>query len=142
MNSFSNFTNLYSLSKTLRFELKPIGKTLEYIEKEGINRQYKKAFIERLLYLSKLTLQIRNSISNTEIDYLISPVANEKGEFYDSRTANDTLPKNADANGAYNIARKGLWVIEQIKQSADLKKIKLAISNKEWLEFVQKNVNY
>ena len=26
---FSEFTNLYSLSKTLRFELKPIGKTLE-----------------------------------------------------------------------------------------------------------------
>ena len=24
-----NFTNLYSLSKTLRFELKPIGNTLE-----------------------------------------------------------------------------------------------------------------
>lgn len=110
--------------------------------KEAINRQSEKAFFERLLYLLKLTLQMRNSITDTEIDYLISPVANEKGEFYDSRTANDTLPKNADANGAYNIARKGLWVIEQIKQSDDLKKIKLAISNKEWLEFVQKNVNY
>ena len=36
MNSLKKFTNLYSLSKTLRFELKPIGKTLEYIEKEGI----------------------------------------------------------------------------------------------------------
>ncbi len=29
MNNFDNFTNLYSLSKTLRFELKPIGKTAE-----------------------------------------------------------------------------------------------------------------
>ena len=26
---FSEFTNLYSLSKTLRFELKPVGETLE-----------------------------------------------------------------------------------------------------------------
>ncbi|NJK71824.1 MAG: hypothetical protein HC932_06370 [Thermales bacterium] len=26
---FSKFTNLYSLTKTLRFELKPVGKTLE-----------------------------------------------------------------------------------------------------------------
>ena len=29
MNNIDNFTNLYSLSKTLRFELKPIGKTKE-----------------------------------------------------------------------------------------------------------------
>ncbi|MDO5561469.1 MAG: type V CRISPR-associated protein Cas12a/Cpf1, partial [bacterium] len=35
-NNFSQFTNLYSLSKTLRFELKPIGKTLENIEKNGL----------------------------------------------------------------------------------------------------------
>ncbi|MBP5709876.1 MAG: hypothetical protein J6W84_02755, partial [Bacteroidales bacterium] len=27
--NYSDFTNLYSLSKTLRFELKPIGKTAE-----------------------------------------------------------------------------------------------------------------
>ena len=31
-----NFTNLYQISKTLRFELKPIGKTLEHILKNGI----------------------------------------------------------------------------------------------------------
>ncbi|MDD3281807.1 MAG: type V CRISPR-associated protein Cas12a/Cpf1, partial [Bacteroidales bacterium] len=66
MNSLENFTNLYSLSKTLRFELKPIGKTLEYIEKEGILTKdeqrlesykkvkkiidnYHKAFIEKAL---------------------------------------------------------------------------------------------
>lgn len=107
--------------------------------KVAINRQTEKAFFERLLHLLKLTLQMRNSIPNTEIDYLISPVANEKGEFYDSRLANDTLPQNADANGAYNIARKGLWIIEQIKQADDLKKVKLAISNKEWLQFVQQS---
>jgi len=66
-------------------------------------------------------------------------VANKKGEFYNSDTAANNLPQNADANGAFNIARKGLWVIEQIKQTADLKKLKLAITNKEWLAFVQKN---
>ena len=106
--------------------------------KVAISRQTEKVFFERLLHLFKLTLQMRNSITGTETDYLISPVANEQGEFYDSRTASDTLPKNADANGAYNIARKGLWVIEQIKQAEDLKKLKLAISNKEWLSFVQR----
>lgn len=36
MNNLSQFTNLYLVSKTLRFELKPIGKTLENIEKDGI----------------------------------------------------------------------------------------------------------
>jgi CRISPR-associated protein Cpf1 len=36
MKAFENFTGLYSLTKTLRFELKPIGKTLEYIEKNGL----------------------------------------------------------------------------------------------------------
>ena len=35
-NTFEDFTNLYQLSKTLRFELKPIGKTRENIEKNGI----------------------------------------------------------------------------------------------------------
>lgn len=30
-----HFTNLYSLSKTLRFELQPIGKTLENINANG-----------------------------------------------------------------------------------------------------------
>ena len=32
------FTNLYPVSKTLRFELKPIGKTLDYIERNGFLR--------------------------------------------------------------------------------------------------------
>ena len=84
-----------------------------------------------------LTLQMRNSITGTETDYLISPVMNAKGEFYDSRACGKNLPENADANGAYNIARKGLWVIEQIKHADDLTKIKLAISNKEWMRFAQ-----
>ena len=29
------FTGLYSLQKTLRFELKPIGKTLENVQKKN-----------------------------------------------------------------------------------------------------------
>ncbi len=36
MNSLSRFTNLYPLSKTLRFELKPIGNTKQYIEAKGL----------------------------------------------------------------------------------------------------------
>jgi CRISPR-associated protein Cpf1 len=105
--------------------------------KEFILSQTEKDFFKKLLDLFKLTVQMRNSKPKTDIDYLISPVENEKGEFYDSREQKDGLPDNSDANGAYNIARKGLWAIEQIKKAEDLRKIKLAISNKEWLNFVQ-----
>lgn len=104
---------------------------------EQICSQNDAAFFKELLHLLHLTLQMRNSITGTEIDYLISPVLNAKGEFYDSRKCGKNLPLNADANGAYNIARKGLWIIEQIKQTEDLSKLKLAISNKDWMRYTQ-----
>ncbi len=34
MTAFSDFTNLYSLSKTLRFELKPVGQTFELLNED------------------------------------------------------------------------------------------------------------
>ena len=107
--------------------------------KANIVKQQEKGFFENLLKLFRLTVQMRNSITNSEIDYLISPVPNEDGIFYDSRNADKNLPENADANGAYNIARKGLWVLNQIKNSKpDDKKLNLAITNKEWLKYAQK----
>lgn len=105
--------------------------------KEAIIKQASKDFYTGLLHLLKLTLQMRNSITGTDIDYMISPVADENGNFFDSRNVDKTLPENADANGAYNIARKGLWLSKQIKEAEDLSKIKLAVSNKEWLQFAQ-----
>ena len=105
--------------------------------KDAIACQDNTDFFKGMLYLLKLTLQMRNSTTGTEIDYIQSPIADEHGVFYNSTTCSDTLPQNADANGAYNIARKGLWVVNQIKASEDLEHLKLAISNKEWLQFVQ-----
>ena len=81
---------------------------------------------------------MRNSATGTDIDYMISPVMNKNGLFFDSRIGGESLPKDADANGAYNIARKGLWAIDQIKQASDLSKLKLAITNKEWLQYAQR----
>ena len=104
---------------------------------EQISSQNDATFFKELLHLLHLTLQMRNSITGTEIDYLVSPVMNANGEFYDSRKCGKNLPENADANGAYNIARKGLWIIDQIKQADDLSKLKLAISNKEWMRYAQ-----
>ena len=104
---------------------------------EIILQQNEKSFFEGLLHLFKLTVQMRNSKIGTDIDYMISPVANENDEFYDSREQKTELPTNADANGAYNIARKGLMLVEKIKEASDIKKINLVITNKEYLQFVQ-----
>jgi len=110
--------------------------------KKLITEQDKKEFFERFMKLLRLTLQMRNSITGTEEDYLISPVMNSEGKFYDSREYdNDSkLPANADANGAYNIARKALWAIDAFKTTEEekLMKSKISISNKEWLEYAQK----
>lgn len=105
--------------------------------KEAIAQQDSADFFKGLLYLLKLTLQMRNSKTGTDIDYMQSPVADANGNFYNSELCDNSLPKNADANGAYNIARKGLWIVRQIKASDDLRNLKLAISNKEWLQFAQ-----
>lgn len=106
--------------------------------KEAIAQQDSAEFFKGLLHLLKLTLQIRNSETGTNVDYMQSPVADANGNFYNSDTCDDSLPKNADANGAYNIARKGLMIIDKIKRSEDLKKIDFKITNKEWLAFAQK----
>lgn len=111
--------------------------------REKLTEQTSTDFFKGFVKLLSLTLQMRNSETNSEIDYLISPVRDKNGNFYcSSDYSGDTagLPTNADANGAYNIARKALWCIEQIKATDDdeLKNVKLAISNKQWLEYVQK----
>ena len=92
------------------------------------------------------TLAMRYSNAATQEDYILSPVANSKGEFFDSRTASNRLPKDADANGAFHIALKGLWVMQKIQGNnrSDTKYLgpkELAISNKEWLSFTQSRLS-
>ena len=105
--------------------------------KEAISAQTDAQFFKELLGLMKLLLQMRNSITNTEEDYLLSPVADDTGHFFDSREGISSLPIDADANGAYNIARKGLWVIQKIQETPSGEKLSLTITNKEWLQFAQ-----
>lgn len=105
--------------------------------KTAIVDEKQKDFFVDLLKLFKLTVQMRNSWKEKDLDYLISPVAGADGRFFDTREGNKSLPKDADANGAYNIALKGLWALRQIRQTSEGGKLKLAISNKEWLQFVQ-----
>lgn len=105
--------------------------------KEAICAQTDAQFFKDMMGLMKLLLQMRNSKTNSNVDYLLSPVADEKGQFFDSRQGIATLPDNADANGAYNIARKGMWMIRRIQETAESEKTSLTITNKEWLLFAQ-----
>lgn len=111
---------------------------------EVLIQQDEKQFYLSFMSIVSLMLQMRNSISGrVDVDYMISPVKDAKGNFYDSRmqenSDNAKLPQNADANGAYNIARKVLWAIEQFKESSfeEVDRTKIAISNKEWLQYAQ-----
>ena len=77
------FTNLYPVSKTLRFELQPIGKTRENIEKNGILQrdekraedykivksfidEYHKQFIKDRLWSFKLPLHSEGNLDSLE----------------------------------------------------------------------------
>ena len=62
--SFADFTNLYSLSKTLRFELKPVGKTLENIEKKRLLVNDEKRAMDYKTVKKLIDLYHKNFIEN------------------------------------------------------------------------------
>ncbi len=113
--------------------------------RQQIINQSEADFFKKIMKLMELTLQMRNSITgDKETDYLISSVKNADGKFYcsdDYSYENAPLPANADANGAYNIARKGLWAINQIRNADECEytKTSISIKNDEWLKYAQKN---
>lgn len=97
-------------------------------------------FLKGLLRLFKLTLQLRNSKPNcTERgdDFIISPIRGMDGKFFDSREAAPDMPQDADANGAYNIARKGLLLLQRSQENSDKSKKNGGITQKDWLNFAQ-----
>ena len=105
---------------------------------------------QSLRYALELIQQIRNSGEKDSKDdnFLYSPVRNENGEHFDTRhpEKNGDLSKivDADANGAYNIARKGLIMDAHIKHwiesgrpktkkdGKEKSDLDLFISDKEW----------
>ena len=136
--------------------ISPTEKLMDTFERSGIDfssgenlietilEQDSAQFFKDLFWGLRLMLQMRNSRSDStapEHDYLISPVADEDGCHYDSRNPADGLPTDADANGAYHIALKGLWNIAKITEhdwSEDKPApLKLSLSNEEWFRFAQ-----
>lgn len=129
-------------------ELKELLKSCEtppidYVNDENlievILQQDEASFFKELLCLIKLTMTLRHSKIKSNDDFILSPVKNSSGEFYDSRKVDDSLPKDADANGAYHIALKGLWNLQRIDEWKG-GKLNLAISNKDWFNFVQQKL--
>ena len=128
---------------------KPTEEIINLFEKAGINfksgvnlineisEHSSATLLKGLIYALRLTLQMRNSRTGTDEDYLISPIADKTGEFFDSRNADDNLPQNSDANGAYHIGLKGLWVLNKIKEWDTEEKIDLTLKNSEWYLFAQ-----
>lgn len=139
-------TNSIDVTKELKvlFDKEPIdyanGKDLKGI------LAFKKdsKFYKNLFWLMRLTLTLRHSKIGTDDDFILSPVANVNGEFFDSRNATKTQPKDADANGAYNIALKGLWNLQKIREHdwkpEKPKNLNLYMKNEEWFSFIQSRV--
>ena len=120
------------------------------VELEKISGRNETAW-QSLLYAINVIQQIRNSgEKNSENDnYLYSPVRNDNGVHFDSRNHlnNGALSeiKDADANGAFNIARKGLimdahikyWIecgrpLNSDKKDKKASDLDLFISDREW----------
>lgn len=96
------------------------------------------SFFGMLFYAFQKTLQMRNSNAATEEDYILSPVVYNGKQFSTTDEVNkgkdangnwlSKLPVDADANGAYHIALKGLYLIN----NPQTKKIE----NEKWFRFM------
>ncbi len=106
-------------------------------------------FFRDFIFFWNLMCQIRNTDPSKKKDdptgdFLLSPIE----PFFDSRLSEVSklgLPKNGDDNGAFNIARKGLCILEKIaafkKKEGSLRNMKwgdLYISHSDWDTFAQR----
>ena len=141
-NLTENFKNLFE-ENGIDFERGDILGQIEVLETKG-NEKFFKDFI----FFFNLICQIRNTDEKAkeldQQDFILSPVE----PFFDSRTPEkfgENLPKNGDDNGAYNIARKGILILEKIADFAEknggcekMKWDNLYVSNTDWDEFSRK----
>ena len=122
----------------------------DFICDENKKEQFEKSkFLAKLIaYFNRLLdMRVFTGDVNNKDDFILSPVE----PFFDSREVklrkkdNEKslpLPEDSDANGAYNIARKGIMILERIKNSTDKeiedKKLTLSITKTNWQNFCQK----
>ncbi|MDD4180160.1 MAG: type V CRISPR-associated protein Cas12a/Cpf1 [Victivallaceae bacterium] len=96
------------------------------------------AFHKSMIYYFNAIMTMRVTDSDktsgtNDNDFILSPVE----PFFDSRKTHPGLPENGDANGAYNIARKGVCILQKINAADDVSKVNPAVSKQEWQNFCQ-----
>ena len=142
MTPLKRFTRVYPLSKTLRFELKPIGKTLDHIVSSGLLEQdqhraesyvevkkiideYHKAFIESSL--ADFELQYYNEGKNNSLEEFYS--------YYMCRSKDETQKKLFEEN--QDKLRK--QVADRLSKDERFKRIdKKELIEKDLIDFVKK----
>lgn len=110
---------------------------IDYKNNENISKEIsnlKGQSLNSFYYWFKKLIQINYYNPNEE--YLLSPVIIKDKQF-DSRLASSNMPDSADANGSYNIARKGSILLQRIQSSSEEEKPDLFISKQNWLEAAQ-----
>ncbi len=142
---FSNvFRTWYDRKKQETIEFDMNQKILELFTKndfnleKDINKQIKEKdldskFLNSLFFNFKLLNNIRNSNTKEDKDIISCPQC-----WYNSKDWFKWKKFNWDANWAYNIARKGIIILDRIKEN--LEKPDLFISNNDWDEFVSRKV--
>jgi len=152
-NNYNWKTKEINVTKELKelFDYNEIKYTSAENIVDQIIRVEDRSFYEKLTELFKRVLQLRNSYTDYEIkefkkklgdgfrmsnyDFILSCVKDRKGHFFDSRNAQDHEVKDADANGAYHIALKGLMLIEKIKKSDTNEKLDLKIDRFDFINY-------
>lgn len=141
------YENLTSHFETLFSEFQ-IDKTRDILEQiQWIETKWNEKFFKSFIFLFQLICQIRNTNKSdsdeNKQDFILSPVV----PFFDSRNPENSkkwLPRNGDENGAYNIARKGLMILQKINEFSDnngncdkLGWKELSISQIDWDNYIK-----
>ena len=84
-----------------------------------------------------LTIQMRNVNTAVQADWFVSPVADDSGMHFVSSPDSPQWPVDTDANAAYNIARKGLLMVQAIAVTPETEKLDMAVTNERWFTFIQ-----
>ncbi len=104
---------------------------LAQLKTKNPNKISERTAWETLRFVIDLIQQIRNTGKDQrDEDYILSPVRDGdgvSGDHFDSRKSDGRLPTSGDANGAYNIARKGTIMSEHIREN-----LSLFVRDEEW----------
>ena len=77
------------------------------------------------------------------LDSALMPAINEVGRLFEngryflSSPENKEWPIDTDANTAYNVARKGLLMVQSILRTTEKEKVNLGITNERWMKYIQ-----